>query len=467
MSDQRVNIEIRTKADTTGAKQTEQALGNVNRAAGTTAKQAQQTARNVNELGENFEKGASAGRVLSSAMQGNVAAIAQLGPAIKALGAAMKTNLIGALVTLGGVLAATIIPIMTGFKKKLDETEASAKRADEALQLRKDAVEKVSTAINQLATDAEAAEKQLRALQNRNDAIGDAKLGLELAQIRAREDLTDVERLDLENAARDRRANDKRANERQTNEAIIAARRGAQNAAQANVDETFGRLQEAAQQNAQLAGRRSFFEDRVREIAGRTASNPIEANANARELARAEQDLRDFETGLEAAGQQSLLLAEQFQKAKEALAKISGETAAAISEVQAQENLQQTVFDINRQTTAVTTGTERKKVAQAQEGADLGALTAERDRLAANQARLDSAASSGDFSFSGALRRSQASEAADANRAELERASSAVLMAEQRYHEANVAAQKKLAKAKEANAREIERLDSKTNNARP
>lgn len=463
MPDPRLDVHIRTSADTSGAKAAAAEVKKAGDAAKETAKQAQATARSVNDAGESFEKGAAAGRVLAGALQGNVFALTQLGPAIKALGTALKANIIGVLVTLGGLLASTIIPLLTGFRKKLDETKDSAEAADRALQLRKEAVESVSKAISQLAKDADAAEKKLRALQTRNDAIADAELALELAQIRDREGISDVERLRLENEARDRHAASRRQRARETNEAIIRSQEGTRARAVNQVSDAETELREAAQRNAQLAGQRRNILQRISDAEGATASNPIEAAANLRRLNEARQELREFDQAMAEAGEQSRLLAEQFAKARKTLEEVSQTTDERISEVRSQEELESRLFSISQQTQQITRATAARRAP----AVDTSGLQAQRDALAAEAAQLEAESRGGDFSFGGALRRSAAAEALERNRQEIARVNTELLLADQKNHAAQMALVKRQTAQTNSNTREIEKLEVRDKNSRP
>lgn len=466
MADPRLDIHIKTSADTSGAKAAAAAVKQAGDATKDAGKQAQQTAKNVDAAGESFEKGAAAGRVLAAAMQGNLAAITQLGPALKALGAALKTNLIGMLVTLGGLLASTVIPLIVGFRKKLDETEESAKRANEALQLKKDAIEEVSRAISQLAKDADTAEKELRTLQSRNDAIADAKLAQTLAEIRAREDLTDVQRLTMENEAREARAREKRQNERGTNEAIIGVRQRQIAGARAQVDETSAQLGSITDFGQSLRAQRASFEassraERLTMARSGAPAAAIEAQANA-----TQRKLSEFDAAIEAAGNESMYLAEQLEKARKAFEQVQQANAGAIQSVQAEEQLQATLFGINQATNKTTFGVQLKQ-AVAKQRIDTSGLLARQETLAAEAARLEQEAAGGDFSFGGALKRSAAAEALDRNRQEMARVDAELLDATRKNHAAEMAARQMLVDEQKAQKRDTEKLNTQVKNTRP
>lgn len=130
MPDPRLDIHIRTSADTSGAKAAASAVKQAGDAAKEAGKAAQQSARNVNELGENFDRGAAAGRVLGQALQGNVFALTQLGPAIKVIATLIKTSLLGALIALGAAAAQIVVPFVAGFRKKKEAIEGASASVD-------------------------------------------------------------------------------------------------------------------------------------------------------------------------------------------------------------------------------------------------------------------------------------------------------------------------------------------------
>lgn len=188
-----LQIKITTSADTAAAKQAAGALNEVDQAAkraGTTQKKtaeestkaAQATGKAVNTLGEDFTKGAAAGRVLSEVMRGNVLAFGQLGAAIRALGALLKTNLIGTLFTLGAVAAAVLAPLIKGFidtRKKIDETTDSAKALG---QVKLDGLRRELDVLSGAASEAK---MKFDLLQQSAAAIDDAQKALALAQIQS------------------------------------------------------------------------------------------------------------------------------------------------------------------------------------------------------------------------------------------------------------------------------------------
>src|SRR5690606_38470236 len=89
------------------------------------------TAKGLNALGEAADKGASAGRVLSEVMRGNVAALTQLGPVLKASGAALLAN---PLFTIGATAATIILPTIAKIKEGWDEQAEAARKAGEAVR---------------------------------------------------------------------------------------------------------------------------------------------------------------------------------------------------------------------------------------------------------------------------------------------------------------------------------------------
>ncbi len=118
-----IDIRLKSTADNSGFNAAKQASGDLS--------------KSVNTAGESFEKGTAAGRTFSEALRGNASAIVNLGPAIKALGAMLKTNLIGVLVTLGAIAASFAAPLVKGFlgsKAGAEALRAAADAAGKALQ---------------------------------------------------------------------------------------------------------------------------------------------------------------------------------------------------------------------------------------------------------------------------------------------------------------------------------------------
>ena len=118
-----IDIKLKSTADNSGFNAAKRASGDLS--------------QSVNTAGESFEKGTAAGRTFSEALRGNASAIVNLGPAIKALGAMLKTNLIGVLVTLGAIAASFAAPLVKGFlasKAGADALRAAADAAGKALQ---------------------------------------------------------------------------------------------------------------------------------------------------------------------------------------------------------------------------------------------------------------------------------------------------------------------------------------------
>lgn len=118
-----IDIKLKSTADNSGFNAANQASGDLS--------------KSVNTAGESFEKGTAAGRTFSEALRGNASAIVNLGPAIKALGAMLKTNLIGVLVTLGAIAASFAAPLVKGFfasKAGAEALRAAADAAGKALQ---------------------------------------------------------------------------------------------------------------------------------------------------------------------------------------------------------------------------------------------------------------------------------------------------------------------------------------------
>ena len=195
-----VDILIKTTADTAGAKAAASALGDVTAATRKGADQAKDTAKNINSLGESYEKGAAAGRVLQSALTGNITSLGQLGAAIKAVGAALLAN---PLLTLGAVAASLILPalqkIVDGWRmieqRSRDAGKASAEAAKgalDAISARQDNA--LADAFAEISRRAAEARAQIDAVTQAITAQTDADEALALAKIAADPALSDLQK---------------------------------------------------------------------------------------------------------------------------------------------------------------------------------------------------------------------------------------------------------------------------------
>lgn len=196
-----IKIPISTTADTSGAKAVASALGEVNAQATKGAVAAKNQAKGFSQLGETAEKGAAAGRVLGEVTRGNVLALGQLGPVLKAVGEAFKTN---PLFLIGSIAATIILPVISkisdGWKAQkqaaLEAGKASAEAAGEAL----DAISKkndnvVEKQFKDIETAANNARAAIDAATNALVAQVDANEAVALAKIDADPSLTNEQRL--------------------------------------------------------------------------------------------------------------------------------------------------------------------------------------------------------------------------------------------------------------------------------
>lgn len=154
--DQKVKIDIATTADTTGAAAAAQSLQKVEQATGGATKAAQDqgresanTAKNLNDLGESAEKGAAAGRNLAAAIDGNVFALANLGPQLKAIGAVVRANPLGAIfvgLSAGLALLPTLIQRLGGVAKSTEDAGKAAGEAAPKVDALVEAIERANKA---------------------------------------------------------------------------------------------------------------------------------------------------------------------------------------------------------------------------------------------------------------------------------------------------------------------------------
>jgi len=102
-----------------------QGLEKINKATNEQGKHSQQAAKGLNELGEATEKGAAVGRIFGEVARGNILALGQLAPVLKATGAAMKTNLVG-IALIGATALVTWLQQLRGSTKDAGDAAAEA-----------------------------------------------------------------------------------------------------------------------------------------------------------------------------------------------------------------------------------------------------------------------------------------------------------------------------------------------------
>lgn len=299
-NDKEVKINIATTADTAGAQQAAQSLGEVQKAteaaATATEKGSQATdkhqqsdraanvakrekaraageaSKKLNELGEATEKGAAAGRVFGQIASGNIGYLTQLGAALKALGAAAKANIFGVIL----IAATALFNLLMGlnerlglFRKKMEEAGSASEKAAEKVDLFAGSsrrFEKMKDELGELRTQFERVTSAVDALRGATDAVEDAQTALELARIDKREaeqlsdvHLTEEERRHIRDEANfDRSGVRQRADERRAEAQRDRAREKIGLNEQA--------LEANAKEQADLSGREANASRRVEEL---------------------------------------------------------------------------------------------------------------------------------------------------------------------------------------------------------
>lgn len=293
----RLNVEIRQKSTGTGIADTTRDLKGLAAAETAAGKAAQATAKSVNDLGEASDKGAAAGRILTSALGGNLAALAQLGPLLKGIGTLLKTNIIGLLVTLGSMAASFSIPFIEGWTKTKDaakeaademkRTEQATKDAEKAAdELGKTQMEVLIQNLEIIRKTATEADDAFKSMQGRAQQLDDAQRTLELTKIAADKNLTEEQK--VVKAAGVNERYDTRRGRRGLDE----LRERVANAA----DARGGASGQEIQANDQLKSARSRVDEISRE---RSALEAEQARLRAKYNARQEEILRTTNAGSE------------------------------------------------------------------------------------------------------------------------------------------------------------------------
>jgi hypothetical protein len=263
----KVVIQISTPADVSGAVASTAAIKDVGKATGAAATSTQAQAKATNELGENFEKGAAAGRVLSEVSRGNVFAFGQLGAAIKTIGVLLKTNLIGALFTLGAVAANILLPIIAGFMDKKKAVEDSTKAVEAATKAVKDLGEqRLETLQGALALIDETAKRTLEDLNDALDSaekLADAQDRLAIARIEADPNLSESAKITARAGIADSAAARRSAAAISLAEGVVGARRNAAQGASSVESSAAGRFNEASGRVESAASFRRNLEGQV------------------------------------------------------------------------------------------------------------------------------------------------------------------------------------------------------------
>ena len=201
----KLTVEINQKSTGTGIADTARDLKGLTNSAQSAQRAAHANAKAVNDLGEAAGKGAAAGRVLSSALDGDVESIGQLSAVVKSFGLLLKTNFIGLLVTLGAVAAGFAIPIIKGFtdsKNKAKEAEDQMKLVETATKDAEKAAEDLGKAqmdilisnIEIVKRTANEADDAFKRLLGRAQEVDDAQRTLDLAKIDADTNATEEQK---------------------------------------------------------------------------------------------------------------------------------------------------------------------------------------------------------------------------------------------------------------------------------
>lgn len=201
MSDSTVDIKITTTADTSGAKAAASAITGLEAASKGGASAAQAQAKATMELGESYEKGAAAGRVLSEVSRGNIFAFGQLGAVFKAVGQAFKSN---PLFLIGSLAATLILPVIAkigdGWEAQKKKAENAGKASADAAGAALDAIEKKRDNASEkyfhdISIAAEAAKSRIEAVSLALVAQIDAEEAVALATVEANTKLSESEKL--------------------------------------------------------------------------------------------------------------------------------------------------------------------------------------------------------------------------------------------------------------------------------
>lgn len=201
MADQDLNIRIKTPAELGGLKAANQETKDLTNTTGKATAATVDQAKAVNTLGENLDKGAAAGRVIGEVTRGNVVALAQLGPVLKAVAAAFKTN---PLFLIGSIAATVILPavakIAAGWKSVEDRAKEAGKASAEAASAALDAAatrsdNALAQTYKEIADRAAEARANIDAVTIAQTAQLDAEEAVALAEVQADKSISEVERL--------------------------------------------------------------------------------------------------------------------------------------------------------------------------------------------------------------------------------------------------------------------------------
>lgn len=202
MSDSNVDIKIRTQADTAGAKAVASALGDVNAAAKGSAKTIEdrlgdQAKRSVEGLNRTFEG-------LGQAVQGGATGVRGLGNAIAGVFQALgKATWVGWVISGISLIIANLEKLKAMFGTTAEDTEAAAKRMEEALkmvreearQLGEQKLDTLRANLDAIAAAAKQTYDDLGTALERAEELATAQDQLELSRIERDPNLSEEEKV--------------------------------------------------------------------------------------------------------------------------------------------------------------------------------------------------------------------------------------------------------------------------------
>jgi hypothetical protein len=340
-----LDIKIVTTADTTGSKAAASSLNDVSKAAGKGTAAALAQGKAVNELGENFDKGAAAGRVFGDISRGNVLALGQLGAAIKAVGALLKTNLIGGLLTIGAIGATILLPIIQGFVQKKKAADDAANSVDAvtaaAKKLGEQRLDTLRAELDAIAGRADDALTALTAAITAANELADAQDQLDLAKIEADPSLSAEEKVTRRAAIAERAATRRSASAVAQAEGVVGIRRTARDEASraetgaaANFTAASQPFARAREIEREIAANNAAARGGSRTVASAAARANVPLNAELSRLndpktkAANETALAEATKQLEAANKAALKSAEDLAAAEAEVARVRGQQKA-------------------------------------------------------------------------------------------------------------------------------------------
>jgi hypothetical protein len=145
--------------------------------------------KEIASLGEVSEKGIGIGRMLGEVMRGNYGALLNITAALKATGAAFKTNFLGIAVLALTAVAAALPPLiekLRGTKKATDDLGGSAGEAARhfgSMAGSEAQFDRLQKKLAEVRKEIDSVSSGLRELRNAADAVEDAEMAVELAKL--------------------------------------------------------------------------------------------------------------------------------------------------------------------------------------------------------------------------------------------------------------------------------------------